>query len=358
MSPLQAWLAFVALCAFGLLLPFLPALRTLRRPEARNPAPEAEKDAPARIEAFRGMVTQQFAQLLQVVRESEPIQGANESGRPFIVLGFNKHLAECIPPATRRLRSLVLSAGHLDIPGELVCDREIFAEGRINVAHNAVVKSVLSHRDIAIGIRARVTRWVRSDRRLDVAEGGSVKGFASAGIEIALARRTRFEQLEAPRISFGRQPDSPARPALEDPVARFDPPSRRGEQLGNGRNLVIPPGHTVRGDLIVAGLLEIGDGCRIFGQLRADKGIVLGQDVQIEGAVYADGPISTGANCLVSGPLISASSLRLGPCSRVGKPDEPSTLAADELLVSEGCVAYGTVRAGRRGEVIDARIST
>lgn len=355
MNALQTWLSFAALIIAAFALPLLPALRTLLRGEPRKPGQENEKDAAARVSSFRSMIDEQFAHLIQLAREGEPIRGANENGRPFLILGFNNHLAESLPPGSKRLRSLVLAAGHLDIPGELICDREIFAEGRINIAHNAIVKSVLSHRDIAIGPRARVTRWVRSDRRLDVAEGACVKGWASAGIEIALARRARFEHLDAPRIVFGRQADSTTRIPQADTFIRFDPPSRRGEQLGNGRNLSVPPGHTVKGDLIVSGQLHIGDGCRIFGQLRADKGIVIGQAVQIEGAVYADGPISVGNDCLISGPLISRNELRLGAGSQIGKREALSTLTAETLIISEGCIAHGTVQAQRRGEVMDTR---
>lgn len=355
MNTLQVWLSFTFLLGAALLLPLLPALRTLLRGQPRPPATDGDKPAPARVALFRTQIEEQFAKLLQLVREGDPIQGANEHGRPFLVLGFNNHLAENLPPGSKRLRSLVLAAGHLDIPGELICDREIFAEGRINIGHNSLVKSVLSHRDIAIGPRARVTRWIRSDRRLDVAEGAYVKGWASAGIEMHLARRVRFEQLDAPRILFGRQAEGSPRKQQEDSFTRFDPPSRRGEHLGNGRNLNVPAGHTVKGDLIVSGRLVIGDGCRIFGQLKADKGISIGRDVQIEGSVHTDGPISTGANCLISGPLVSQSELRLGCGSQIGKPDAPSTLAAAQLLIHEGCVAHGTVRAAQRGEVLDAR---
>ena len=354
MSPVQTWLIFYGLIIIGLAIPFMPALRTMMRGEPRSTAMDQDIDAPGRIASFRTTLAEQFTGLLKLVRE-EPIRGGNENGHPYLLLGYNHHLGESLPPGARRLRSLVLAAGHLDIPGELICDREIFAEGRINIGHNAIVKAVLSHRDIAIGPRARVTRWVRSDRRLDVAEGASLKGLASAGIELAIARRTRFEHLDAPRIVFGRQADSPVQSSLADDFARYTPPSRHGEQLGNGRNLSVPPGHTVKGDLIVSGKLHIGEGCRVFGQLRADKGITIERDVVIEGSVYADGPISTGSDCVISGPIVSRSTLNLGPGCQVGKPEAPSTLAAETLLISESCVAYGTARASRRGEVIDAR---
>ncbi|MBS1208960.1 MAG: hypothetical protein H6R19_1358 [Proteobacteria bacterium] len=355
MTPLQALLAFIALCLLCLLLPLLPLLRTLWRGTPRPAPPEQQAEASERVEEFRRMVHEQFAHLLHLARDSGPIRGANENGRPFIVLGISNHLAELLPPGSRRLRSLVLAAGHLDIPGELICDRELFAEGRINVAHNALIKSALSQRDIAIGRRARVTRWVRTERRLDVAEGGQLKGWASAAMEIALARRARFEQLRAPRIVFGRLPEDARRPRQPDTVARFDPPLRRNGQPGNGRNLTVPAGHTVKADLLVSGKLVVGDGCRIIGDLRADKSIVIGRDVVIEGAAYADGPISIGPGCLINGPVYSRSEVQLGAASEIGSSTHLSTLVADTLLISEGCIAHGSVWALHHGEVLDER---
>lgn len=351
MSPNETLAALAGLSVLALLLPILPLTRTLTRGAAPLPSPELIPGLAAQAAEFRRMVGEQFAHLLQLARDSGPIRGANETGNPFIVLGIANHLAEQLPPGSRHLRSLVLAAGHLDIPGELICDRELFAEGRINIGHNALVRGVLSRRDVAVGRHARITRWVRSDRRIDVAEAGQIRGWASAAQEIMLARRCRFEHLLAPRILFGRQPDSQPTPQ-SDPVARFDPPARNRQQPGNGRNLKIPPGHVVKGDLLVSGKLQIGDNCHIIGDLRADRSITVGTHVIIEGAIYADGPISIGAGCIIAGPVRSPDEVHLGFHCAIGTPAAPSTLMAGTLLINEGCAVCGSVRALRHGEVI------
>lgn len=351
MSSDEALIALIGLTTIALLLPVLPLARTLARGAAPLPTPELIPGLAAQAAEFQRMVSEQFTHLLHLARNSGPIRGANEKGSPFIVLGIANHLAEQLPPGSRHLRSLVLAAGHLDIPGELICDRELFAEGRINIGHNALVRGALSRRDIAVGRHARVTRWVRSDRRIDVAEAGQIRGWASAAQEITLARRGRFEHLLAPRILFGRQPDAPfSRQA--DPVARFDPPVRNPLRPGNGRNLKVPPGHVVKGDLLVSGRLFIGDNCHIIGDLRADHSITIGENVIIEGAIYADGTISIGAACVISGPVRSPDEVHLGFHCEIGTQAAPSTLIAGTLLINEGCIAYGSVRALRHGEVI------
>lgn len=355
MTPTENLLAFSALSLLALLLPILPLLRTaLRKPDRRaslrSQAPAAAAAA-AQIEAFRTGIHEQFSHLLQLTRSNGPIRAANDKGQPLLVLGTTHHLADELPPASRRLRSLILSAGHLDIPGELICDREIFAAGRINIGHNSLVKSVLSYRDIAIGRRARITRWVHSDRRLDVAESARLKGWASAAQEITLARRSQFAHLAAPRILFGRQQEKSQRPHA-DTVGRFEP-SRRYEEPGHGRKLSIPAHHSFKGNLLLSGSLHIGDHCHIIGDLRADKAIHIGRNVIIEGAIYADGPIHIGPDCQLSGPLVSRSEIRLGSACEIGSLAQPTSLSANTLFVSESCIAYGSVCAHAHGIVVE-----
>lgn len=353
MSPLQTQLVFAGLCLALLLLPCLPALRTLARPSL-IPRPSGQQDDPqARVSAFREQVTEQFGTLLRLAREGGALRGANENGRPFIVLGFNNHLSEQLPPSVRRLRTLVLAAGHLDIPGELICDREVFAEGRINIAHNAILKAALSYRDIILGPRARIIRWVRSDSRLDVAEGAYLKGWASAGVEMTLARRARFTHLDAPCILFGRRPETQS-PAT-DPQQRFEAPLSDASIPCQGRNLSVPAGHIVKADLMVSGRLEIGDDCRVIGNLRAGRSLQIGDRVWIEGAVYCDGPIFTGKACSIAGPMLSRSQIKLGVANQLGSQDQPSSLIADQLQIGEGSCAHGSVIAYQGGEVMDER---
>jgi predicted acyltransferase (DUF342 family) len=216
---------------------------------------------------------------------------------------------------------------------------------------------MLTHRDIAIGPRARVTQWVRSDRRLDVAEAAVIKGWASAGIEIVLARRARFRKLQAPEIRFGRQREAADHRAAADTVASFTPPARSGEQPGNGHHLQIPALHTMKGDLVLSGVLTVGDGCHLIGRIRADQGIVLGQDVRIEGALHAGGDILIGQRCVISGPVISTTAIHAESGCVFGSRDEPCTVSAENILIGEACLAHGTLHALRQGEVQPERSS-
>lgn len=355
MNDLPDGLLLIPLCIAICGLPFLPALLAARKPPRSTTGAQGTADSSAQCESFRSLVESRFASLINLARTNGTIRGTNDHGQPYIVLGFQSHLAQYLSPDSRRLRSCVIASGHLDVPGELVCDRELFAEGRINLGHHALAKAMLSHRDIAIGPRARVTHWVRSDRRLDIAEAASIKGWASAGIEVVLARRARFRKVLAPEIRFGRQREAGDARNAHDTIGAFSPPARSGEQPGNGHHLQIPAHHTMKGDLVLSGVLTVGDGCHLIGRIRADKGIVLGQDVRVEGAIHAGGDIRIGARCSISGPVISSAGIHADPGCVFGSREDPCTVSAETILIGEASLAHGTVHALRHGEVLAER---
>ncbi len=348
-------LLVLVLAIFG--LPFLPAILALRRPAKLKPVPTSAHDASMQCEEFRKLIETSFSSLVSLARKNGTIRGTNAYDQPYIVLGFQSHLAQYLPANSRRLRSCVVASGHLDVPGEMICDRELFAEGRINLGHHALARSMLALRDVAIGPRARVLRWVRSDRRLDVAEGANIKGWASAGLEITFARRARFRKAIAPEIRFGRQREAQDARNTADTVASFSPPARSGDQPGNGHDLAIPALHTMKGDLVLSGVLKVGDGCHLIGRIRADKGVILGQDVRVDGAIHSGGEILIGARCCISGPIVSIASIEADTGCLFGSKEAPCTVSAEIILIGEGCVAYGTVQALRHGEVIAERTS-
>lgn len=333
----------------GIIAPFVPAARTLKRTPERLPPQDTPLTPQMQRDTFRHVITRQFGHLINMARTQGTLRGETEKGRPYLILGINHHLVNELDPALRRLKFMLIASGHLDIPGELVCEREIYAEGKINVGHNTVIKYALSPRDIAINVRARVIRWVHSDRRLDIAEGAWVRGWASAGVEIALARRARFEQLSAPQIVFGRQVED--KHVNAEVVGRYSPPQKASGQPRYERHLTIEDNHVVRGDLITIDSLKIGQECRVIGDLRAGKFLEIGAHCNIEGAIYCDGVIVIHEGCRLTGPIIAQASIVIHAGTQIGTQEAPSTISAAHIRIAEGCVLHGMAKASQRGEV-------
>lgn len=346
----------IALLLGGALLLAL-LLRPARREWLReqddeaSPAPRHED----RIDALRTMATQEFSDMLQRVRDNGGVmRGIDLDGEPVLVLGSKQDLASQIEPGTRRIGFGVLTSQRLDVPGELVCERDLFAEGRASVAQSAVVRSLLSLRDVAIGVRARVTGRVHADGRLDVAEGAWLHGEASAGQALALARRTRFVRLHAPVIEFGTREVPAARPGGTLPEylpgdAQHDAANRRYIVHGD---LSVPAGHRVMADLIVGGRLVVHENCIITGSLRADRSVRLGQGVQVEGGIVSPSDIRIADNCRIDGPVMAGTRLIVGTGCVLGTRGDPVSVSAARMRIATGSVVYGFVSARQAGQVV------
>jgi hypothetical protein len=315
----------------------------------------ARSEWDAAAHSARHQMQSGFARLLELSARDGVIRGAHQDGTPFLVLGVKDHLSEQLPPSARQLRMQVVAARHLDIPGELICDRLIFTQGKLNIGHNAVVKTALSLHDAVVGPRARIRNWVRAERRLDAAEGALLLGCGSAGKEIHVARRARFEQLIAPSIHFGRcEPlrasAAPAHPLpMQPPANAFIP--------GDGRWIVdgdmsIPPGHSVNARLVVSGSLLVGTGSRIRGDVHVMGDLVVHHDATLNGAIRCDGNLRVGECCRLEGPVLVAGQLTAGGQTVFGTADQLSTVIAGDMHLQEGCIAHGAVWAQRRGEVV------
>lgn len=347
---------FVPLACAGLLMPLLPALRQWRSPPSGMPAdapPRNEWDMAAR--AARVQARRDFSTLLELAQRDGVIRGAEQDGTAFLVLGAKDYLSEQLPPSARHLRMQVIAARHLDIPGELVCDCLLFARGKLNIAHNAVVKAALSEHDVIIGPRARVRQWIHADGRLDAGEGAVLAGCASAGREINVARRVRFEQLMAPLIRFGRCEPLHVAPTSA-PLIPMQAPGNASIP-GDGRwiidgNMSIPPGHSVNARLVVSGSLLVGTGSRVRGDIHVMGDVVLHHDASLNGAARCDGNMRVGECCRLAGPVQVTGQLSAGNQTTFGSLDQPSTVMAGELRLQEGCLAHGAVWAQRRGEVL------
>ncbi len=348
--------SFLPLALLFLLLPLWPLLSRWRAGVAvageRIWPIGAAWDAPARASLQR--VQESFSDLLQHAERDGLIRGAREDGTLFMILGPHDYLSEHLQISTRRLRTQLLAVGHLDIPGELICDRLVYAQARLNIAHNVVLRTALAGRDAVIGPRARVRQWIHAGNRLDVAEGAILAGCASAGQEIVLARRARFERLLSARIRFGhsfgqRRPAAPLR-CLEMQLPAHARQMSDGRWLVDG-DLSIPPARQLKARLIVNGSLLVGTGSQLRGELHVMGELVVHHDAYIHGAIQCDAEMRVGECCLLAGPIRCAGSLSLGSQTIVGTPNRPSTIIASQLQVHEGCIVHGAIHATQRGEV-------
>lgn len=350
------WLGVLTLLSLGmLLLPFVPACFATRQAGSKNADNKAHKDDDwlTPVELMRQQIEHEFAALLSATRNSGSSRGSRRNGTHFIVLGPDDHLAAHLSPSSRKLDSWVIAARHLDLPGEMQCSRPLYAQARATIAHDASIRTVLSAHDVVLGTYARVRRWAHADRRLDAAEGAALYGCASAGGEITLARRVRFERLLAPRIVFGKlaAPSPPVAPTRQPATL----PSHA--HVLDQRCLIQGDWHLaaateIQADVVVEGDVRLASNSCLRGSLRASGAVWLETGASVLGAIVAEGGVHLAAHCSIKGPLVCLGALSLGSGSVIGSAQQATSISAHQIRVEAGCITHGAVWARRGGEVL------
>lgn len=178
---------------------------------------------------------------------------------------------------------------------------------------------------------------------------------------VALARHACFRGIEAPVIVFGRNRDAPPPPAgrtvpLHDHPLTPHPPLPGAQPWGDG-------GWRVEGDcalqghrhwlgsLVVTGVLSVGAGAWVQGNVKAHRGIVIGMGAVMDGSVISDQGIRVFSDAVIGGPVLAESLLQLGAGVQLGSVRAPTSVSACDMLVDDGVVVHGSVQAAQAGLV-------
>jgi cytoskeletal protein CcmA (bactofilin family) len=233
----------------------------------------------------------------------------------------------------------------------------VYATDDLELRYGGKFTEVFSDGSLVLGALSRITGWAHSERDLEFGEGTVAIRQVSSAALICLARKCCFEQLHAPVIYFGNTAacvDAPKASLLRrhfsmEQVVGASPWGHNGWRV-NG-DCEIPAACCFKGSLVVTGLLTIGAGTLVEGDLKAYRGIFLGADAQVTGAVFCEGGIHISRNGAVGGPMVADTHLLIGSGSVLGSETAPTTVTAKSIIVGDGVVAHGTVWALQAGVV-------
>jgi cytoskeletal protein CcmA (bactofilin family) len=105
------------------------------------------------------------------------------------------------------------------------------------------------------------------------------------------------------------------------------------------------------GSLVVTGLLAIGKGACVEGDVKSHQGVVIGEHARVTGSVVCDEGVRLFDDAFVGGPLVCESVLQLGSGARLGSLHAPTSVSAAVILAGDGATAHGSVRASQAGLV-------
>ncbi|MBS3997829.1 MAG: polymer-forming cytoskeletal protein [Hydrogenophaga sp.] len=239
----------------------------------------------------------------------------------------------------------------------IACQQPVLAAHDLQLREGSELALVMSDGHLVLGPRSRIRGWAHADKTLLLGESSVAARQLSSGRGIALAWGCCFERMQAPVIVLGRPharrrsdaqaPDAvlPVQPALP----RATPWGANGWRIDG--DCVIEKGHHFTGSLVVTGMLSIGAGALVEGDVKARRGVVIGAHAVVRGAVFCERGIRIFDEADIAGPVVGGDLLQLGDGVRLGSLAAPTSVNADAILAGDGVIAHGTVWAARAGLV-------
>lgn len=331
--------AFLLATGSLVLLPFAPAWREWRRPTDVAPLPiphDGDQDPyfhARRLRERMAQLREQGSGAFLPIDEVDPLDDTDARGDVPIL-------------AARPVRTL----------GAVQTSRALYATDDLDLRGGAVLSQVLAEGRLDLGPRSRVTGWAHAGKELQMGENSVAAQRVSSEGVLRLARGCCFERVHAPEVRFGKpreggpQPHTPT--LAEGDFGELPGAVRRGEKLVRvDGDCTLPPHTRFRGSLLVTGVLVIGEGTVVEGDVKARKGIQVGRGARVTGSVICENGLHVLQDACIEGPVVSETHLLVAAGARLGRPHTLTTVSASALIVEEGVVAHGTVWARRAGVV-------
>lgn len=165
----------------------------------------------------------------------------------------------------------------------------------------------------------------------------------------------KFHKLCAPTILLGIADAAPNQPRRVQsiPLLKLDRAKRWGTKGwridGDCR---IPQAHYLQGNLVVTGTLHIEADCVIHGDIKTHGAVHVGPRSQLSGALFSTQAITLQESAEIQGPVVSDTSVSIGPWVLIGNLEHPSMVSAPQIAAHASAVVHGTVWAQVTGRVM------
>jgi predicted acyltransferase (DUF342 family) len=350
---------FSIVVIFLILLPLIPALIEFQFATDTKPL-RVTQDYDSNIKhfaaGFKSYIEKNFANLFSAdyVSEGKAKEGVLRDNTPFVINGVNGKLVlddkEIKSGATIKL---IVSEDNITLPDNILFESEIYGRNSILTGINSRFRAILAENDIILSDKSVVFRWVHSGNILQINNGCKLFGRASADNAILIAGDCEFERLQSAKTIFGKEvnllPIDYSGKGL-NVVREFSNVKDRFEKrwLITG-NLEIPANSYFDGDIIATKKLTIGAGSIIKGSVKGTTELVLEENVVITGSAVSANDIETNNSCRVFGQLIAEGTINIGNNNIIGSLENPVTVTAACLKISNGVTIFGSIRADEKG---------
>lgn len=343
------FLGLLLLTAGWFLLPLIPALRELFAPTDTAPLDVVGRDA-GDVAFFARRFRTYLVKQLELLPAGA---GSDQTGRlpdGTALARIERHPERLGQEAQDRV---VVVEAPVALPGGETFLREVYARDVLRGGPGSVYRAVLGERDVTLGERSRVLRWIHAVGPLEVQNQSELSGRTSSDTAVELGAGITFERIGAPIIATaGRAAPAPSGRIVENRPAPWSLPAESrpvGDHIRVSGELNVPSAVTLDRHLVVDGSFRLGQDGQVLGSVKAHGDATLDRRSRVDGSLVSRRGIIIREECLVAGPVVAEESVEIGDGTTIGSPDAPTTVTAPSIMLGRGVTIYGQVVATRVG---------
>lgn len=351
MTPILAKFALVLFAGILVILPLLPALLELHLKRDAQPLAVIRQYA-GEIRhfsyGFRDCIGPLLASLGHCVASGSTAKGVMAGGDEYVLLGCSGDAYFSGFTGDRpNCRSVLLAGVDLIAPSGITFSKELYAAGDFSGGERSTFRALLGEKSVHLGQGSTVTRWAHAASTFRADSDCDLHGRISADGEIQLGTGSRFQRLNAPRISFAHSCATSSEASW-----LFDSGSLPRSRELVDEDLNISAGEVVTTNIVTRGKLHIGTGARVLGSAKSNQEMSLGERVLVQGSLVSASTMRIGRDCRINGPVIAERGIRIESGTLCGSLGRPTTVSAPVIDVQAGAIVFGTVWARLQGKVV------
>ncbi len=230
-------------------------------------------------------------------------------------------------------------------------NRGATALGDLRVAADTSASVVKCTRDLHLssgtGIEAACARNIFLESNVTVFD------VASASRSLWVQPHCQFRWLDAPMVTFTDRDEQPLVPPLAFKAAPALGSSSTAEKQGKFTRIEgrwqPDPAAVIAGDFVVTGEVDLPEGCKLTGSIKAYGNVKVGRSSIVQGSVFSQGDIELAELAQVQGVVSAARKATLLRGSVIGREDQLGSVSAQHIEASAGACVFGSVHARVNG---------
>jgi len=253
--------------------------------------------------------------------------------------------------ANREINHILHVIGDLVSEGNVQFNKEVYATGNVAVGPGNIIRAMVGDGDVALAEGVQFLRWLDAEGDIDIGANCTLGISASSGGRLYLSKDCAFHRLFGMPITTGyniaamiNYPEE-SFPSLEPFTEEF-PFIRKKERF-------IPPGTTMKNDVIFLNDVLIGNDCIFKGTIKSYGKIILEENITIDGNIFADGDILIGKNSKIRGHIFSQMSIYISEQTVISRPDKiKSIIGKRSIRIGKDVNIYGYVATEGDGKTV------